>query len=238
MPPTKPELYLHEQVLLLALRDEAGSVESRAGMFKFGLGGALLSELLIADCIRVTEQGRKRKYVELVKKKRLYEPLLEESLDLVFQASRRKSPSGWVSRFANMKRLHHRVAEGLCRRGILKDSEDKVLLIFKRKVYPTIDSAPERRLIQQIKRALVGSSREIDSRVALLIALANATGLLRVHFDKATLKRAKPRLDMIAEGKLIGGATAEAVRAAQAAAMAAIVAATTASTMAAVTTSS
>jgi hypothetical protein len=33
----RDELYLHEQMLLLVLRDEAGTVESKAGMYRIAL---------------------------------------------------------------------------------------------------------------------------------------------------------------------------------------------------------
>ena len=57
--------------------------------------------------------------------------------------------------------------------------------------------------------------------VALLIALAHATGLMRIHFDKRELKDRKGRIERIAKGDLIGSATADAVRAAEAAVQAA-----------------
>ena len=69
--------------------------------------------------------------------------------------------------------------------------------------------------------------------VVLLIALAHATGLMRIHFDRRELKDRKERIEQIAKGELVGAATADAVRAAeqavqaaQAAVMTAIIAST------------
>ena len=40
--------------------------------------------------------------------------------------------------------LAHRLPdEALCRRGILRMDEGKVLLLFKRKIYPELDPAPD-----------------------------------------------------------------------------------------------
>ncbi len=225
----KPELKLHEEILMLALRDEKGTVESRAGMYQYAIGGALLSELLLAGCIDVEQT--KKKLVNLVRSERLYDPILEECLELVASAKRRRSAAGWVARFAQIKRLRHRVAERLCRRGILQD-EDKVLLIFKRKVYPTIDAGPERRVIQRLRRAVFQESKTLEPRTGILVALAHGAGLLGVHFDRKELKQRKRRLEQITNGDLIGGATREAVQAAQAAAAAAITAATVTTTIA------
>ena len=35
------DLYLHEQILLLSLRDAEGTLESKAGMYRMALGGAV-----------------------------------------------------------------------------------------------------------------------------------------------------------------------------------------------------
>jgi len=222
------ELHLHEQMLLLVLRDKDGTVESKAGMYRIALGGAVLTELLLAGRITIDED--KKKLVKLTSEVPVGDSVLDEALAKLATAKRRRSASAWVSSLAGIKRLRHRVAEGLCRRGILKDREDTVLLIFKRKAYPTIDPTPERRLLDEIRTAISGAASTIDSRTAILIALAHATGSLRAHFDRRTLQQSKKRIEKIVRGDLIGGATREAVQAAQAAAMAAITAATVAST--------
>jgi len=226
-------LYLHEQILLLVLRDKEGTLESKAGMYRTALGGAVLSELLLHERIAIEED--KKKLVNLTDAGPLGEPILDEALARIAAAGRRRSAAAWVTSLAGIKRLRHRVAERLCRRGILKDSEDAVLLIFKRKAYPTIDSGPERRLLAELRRAMTGAAASLDARTAILIALAHATGSLRAHFDKPTLARCKPRLEKIVRGDLIGGAARDAVRAAQAAAMAVIIAASVASTTTMVT---
>ena len=223
------DLHLHEQLLLLALRDEKGTLESRTSMYHYALGGAILSELLLAECVEI-EEGKK-KLVNLVARKRLGEPVLDECLGLVADAKRRRRAVDWVHRFGAVKRLRHRVAEGLCRKGVLKDSEDKVLFFFTRKVYPTIDPAPERRVVERLRKAVFGASRHLDPEVVVVAALAHGTGLLPIHFDKGKLKERKRRLEEIANGDLAVAATKEAVRAAQQAVQAAVAAALIASTV-------
>jgi len=229
MAAARPDLYLHEEVLLLALRDDKGTIESRAGWYSLALGGAILSELLLAGRVEVADD--KKKLVDLVQAAPLGDDILDECLQRIAGAKRRRSATAWVQAFAGMRRLRHRVAAGLARRGILKDSEQAVLLVFKRKIYPTIDPAPERALRERLRRAIFRDSKEVDARIGVLVALAHATGLLRVHFDRHDLKRRKARLEAIAKGDRIGGATRQAVQAAQAAAaMAAVSAATVAAT--------
>ena len=223
-------LHLHEQIMLLALRDQKGTIDYRAGMYAYALGGAIVSELLLADRIRVAED--KKKLVDLLSSEPLNEPILDECLNLVAAAKRRRRAADWVSRFAGLKDLRHRVARGLCRRGILRDSEDKVLLFFTRKVYPEIDPVPERNLVEQLHQAIFTEATDVDPQTAILLSLAHGTGMLSVHFDKKELKARKQRIEKIANGDLIGGATREAVQAAVQAAQAAAVAATIAATVA------
>jgi len=45
------KLSMHEQLMLLALRDEKGTLDSRAGMHGYALGGEILAELVLAGRI-------------------------------------------------------------------------------------------------------------------------------------------------------------------------------------------
>jgi len=217
------DLHLHEQLMLLALRDVKGTLESKASMYAYALGGAILAELSLAGRIRVGEE--EKAFVDLVDRSPIGEPVLDECLARVAMAKRRARATTWVQRFANTKRLRHRVAEGLCRRGILRDDEDKVLLFFTRKLYPTIDPAPERDLVDRLRAAIFGNSTSLDPETVIVVALANATGLLPIHFDRKDLRRRKRQLKRITDGSMAGTAAQQAVVAAQQAAIAAVIAA-------------
>lgn len=227
----RPELHLHEQLMLLALKDEKGTLESKASMYSYALGGAMMAELSLRGKIRIRDD--KRAFVDLIDRSPLGEPVLDECLDKVATAKRRARATTWVQRFANLKRLRHRVAAGLCRRGILRDDEDKVLLFFTRKLYPTIDPVPERRLVDQLRTVIFRDSASPDAETVIVVALANATGLLPIHFDKKDLRRRKQHLKRITEGTMAGAAAQQAVLAAQQAAVAAAVAASSAAAVSA-----
>ena len=214
-------MHLHEQLMLLALRDEKGTLESKASMYACALGGAILTELSLKGRIRI---GRDKKaFVDLIDRSPLGEPVLDECLDSVVRARRKGRAATWVQRFANTKRLRHRVAEGLCRRGILREGEDRVLLFFRRKIYPTVDPAPERRLLERMRSAVFSDSTQ-DPETAILVALANATGLLAIHFDRKELRRRKEHLKHITERTPGGAAAQQAAQAAEAAIIGAVAA--------------
>jgi hypothetical protein len=209
------KLFLHQEILLLALRDQKGTIESGT-MYQYALGGAILSELLLAKRIAVDE-SRRKKLVDMVSAKPLGDPVMDECLSKISTAKRRASLQTWVSKLSRLKNLKHRIAEGLCDRGILRSEQDKVLFIFNRKVYPERNPAPEKALIQRLRKAIFSQTRDIDPRTVVLISLAQNAGLLKVPFDKKRLKERKARIEQLTNGELIGKATKAAVQAAQAA---------------------
>lgn len=216
MMPTQNGLFLHEELMLLALRDKEGTVAS--GTYQYAIGAAVLAELLLTECITI-EEKRKRKLVDLVSATPLGDPLIDECLEKVGQAKRRASLETWVSRFAGVKNLKHRVAQRLCDRGILRASEDKILLIFTRKIYPEINPEPERKLIERLGQAIFTDTTEIDPRTVVLVSLASSTDILNIVFDKKELRGRKARIKQIANGEVIGKAAKKAIEAMQAALM-------------------
>jgi Golgi phosphoprotein 3 len=210
-------LFLHEEIMLLALRDEEGTIVSGT-MYQYAIGAAVLAELLLNKRIAVGE-SRRKKPVNLISSQPLGEPLIDQCLEKISSAKRRASLQTWVSWFAGIKNLKHRVALQLCQRGILRAAEDKILLLFARKIYPEINPEPERKLIERLRQAIFTDSRDIDPRTVVLVSLANSTGLLKAVFDKKELKGRKARIKEISDGEITGKAAKEAIEAIQAAIM-------------------
>jgi len=235
----RPELWLHEEVLLLALKDDKGT--PHAAQYSFALGGALLAELLLDERLILEEKPRKKPLkpgkkpsylVAIDDSKPLADPILDECLHRVTTSKKQRSPQDWVTRFAQLKDLRRRIAVSLCRKGILREREDRILVLFRRTAYPTLDGAPERRIVDRLQDAVAGDSMELDARTAVLVALANGTGLLKPVLGKDLVKQRKDRIKEIGEGDIVGEATKAAVQAAQAAAVAATTAATSAAVVA------
>ena len=233
----RPELWLQEEVLLLALKDDKGTPHS--SMYSIAMGGAMLAELLLSERLVLEEKPRKKPLkpgkkpaylVAVDNPKQLADPVLDECLHRVVTSKKARSPQEWVTRFGQLKDLKRRVAVGLCRKGILRGREDRILVLFRRTAYPTLDGAPERRVVDRLQDAVAGDSMELNARTAVLVALANGTGILKHVLGKDLVKQRKDRIKEIGEGDIVGEATRAAVQAAQAA----VIAATTAATSAAV----
>jgi Golgi phosphoprotein 3 len=207
-------LPLHEEIMLLVLRDREGTVEFGAD-YLHALGGAILAELLLQGRLRVEESG-KHKLAQVADAAPVGDDVLDECLEKIATAKKPRRLEDWVARFANTKDLKHRVARALCDRGILKADEDTVLLIFTRKIYPEVDPQPEQAIIERLRLALLTDAAEIDARTAVLLSLAEGAGLLGFVFDKKEIKTRRDRLEAVINGELTGRATGDAIEAAAA----------------------
>jgi len=224
-------LWLHEEILLLALKDEKGTVEWQASSsYVYALAGAVMAELLLAG--RITVDHGKKKFVNLVDGQPFGEPVIDECLARLNTARRRRQMQDWVSRFARLRDLKHRVAAGLCERGVLAQQEDTVLFVFHRRTYPERRPGPEQRMIERLRQAIFTDQPRVDSRTSILVSLAHGADLLCIPFAKKELRPRRKRIEQIANGDLVGRATRQAIEAMQAAilvccVMPAITAATT-----------
>ena len=213
-------LSLPEEIMLLALHDEKGTVGLES-MYGFAVGGAALSELIMRERIRLDESGKKP-VVRVVSTESTGYPFLDDCLHRIRDDKKARTLDAWVSKFAQTKRLKHRLAQQLVDRGILRADEDKILLLFTRMVYPEVDPRPEKELLERIRQAIF-STGEVDPRTAVVISLANQTGLLRLAFGKKRLKERKKRLEQIANGDACTAATKQAIDAMQTAIMVAAI---------------
>lgn len=236
--PRRKTLYLPEELLLLALRDQEGTIAS-SDTCKFALGGAILAELLLGKRIKVDPNRRsdsvsgigawladaftERNLVDLISNKPFGNEVLDDCLSRIAKSKRRASLKTWVTRFSNLGKLSHRIAESLCRQRVLREDVGRILLIFKHKIYPELDPKPERELIERLRKAVFTQTRDVDPRTVIMVSLANGAELLKIHFDKKKLRTRRKRIETITSGELMGKATKKAIEAARAAVMATVV---------------
>ncbi len=209
-------LRLYEEVLLLAMKDEEGTIAGGT-MYNYAVGGAVVAEMLLENRIEVEES--RRKLVSIVDSGQMGDTLLDEWLLKMASVKRRKSLQGWVEKIASTKDMKNRIAMQLCGKGILRMDEGTVLFLFKRNIYPEINPEPERRVIGRLYNAIFSETNDIDARTVVLLSLAKSANILPVIFDKRDLKQRKKRIDQVVNGDLCGKATKEAIDAMHAAIM-------------------
>jgi len=220
------DLRLHHELLLLALHDDKGTL-AFGQMLELGLAGAVLGELLLEERVSTRPEGRKGKaLVTVVSRAPFGDEVLDDGLRRLAEARRRADPPTTVSRLSRIPQLRPRTALALCRRGIVREEEGRVLLLFRRRVYPTVDPAPERALVERIREAVDDPAAEVTPRTALLVSLSRTTRTLRAIWSGKEIRARKARLDALSSLSGPGGVAArDAIQAAEAA-MAAVIAVT------------
>jgi hypothetical protein len=213
--PKRDNLPLHEEILLLALKNEKGTTAIES-YHNLAMGGAILAELLLLGRIQVQKQ-KKKQFAIVSSTEPTGDTLLDECLGRIAESRKRQQLKTWVSRFSNTKNLKRRVAVQLCRKGILRESEDRVMFIFKRAIYPELDPRPEQALVERMRRAIFTATSQVEPRTAVLVALAFHSNLLKNAFAKKKLKSHKKRIESLASGDAASAATKEAIQAVKAA---------------------
>lgn len=208
-------LHLYEEIMLLSLRDEKGTIQ--IGYAAQTIAGAILAQLVLEG--RISIENSKKKLVDVLSTGPSGDPILDEAIEKLSTAKRRASLSTWVQRIAGIKDLLGKAARQLCDRGILKLTEDKILFVFTRKVYPEINPLPEKKIIERMRNAVFSDSQKLKDRDIVLISLTEGSGLLQMTFSKKELKPRKKRIEQIVNGELVGKATKEVIDACQAAIM-------------------
>jgi Golgi phosphoprotein 3 len=211
-------LFLYEEIMLLALRNEKGTVAT--GYVEYAVAGAVLAESLLDG--RISVDDTRKHMVTVHNAEPTGDPIIDECLQRVATASRLASLKTWVGRLAKIKKLRHKVARQLCDRGILRADEDKVLLVFSRKVYPEINPVPEKRILDRLQKAIFTESGQLDPRTVVLISLANGSRLIAENFGRKEIRSRKERIEQIVNGELTGKATKEVIAACEAAVMVSI----------------
>ena len=213
-------LLLHHEVMLLALREQEGTVIG--AMYPYAIAGAMLSELALQKRVMISNDKKQLVSISTDKAPSVAasSPLLNEVIEMIGSAKRPKGAKEWVTKVAMMKDLKQRVARELCDLKVLKEGEDKVLWIFPRKIYPELAAKFEREIKDRMSKLMFGQTTKHDERTTLLVSLAKHAGLLPYNFDKERLKRNKDRIEKVASGDMFATrATKDAIIAVQTAIM-------------------
>ena len=210
---TKP-LMLHEEVLLLALRDGSGKFSS--GMYLYSVAGAMVSELMLLERINCLDD--KHRTVAIISDKTTGCELLDELLIQIKTSKKDRGLQHWISVAAGIKDLNHRLAEKLCALGILQQDERKVFFIFTQWVYPELDGTWEDSIRHRMAEVMFHPEVKVGTRTGALIAMAYHADLLKVNFAPDQLRQHQARIKALASGEhLASDATKAAIQAIQAA---------------------
>jgi len=206
-----------EELLLLALDDETGTLRVGGDRLEPALGGALLVELALRERVGVTppESGRgKRGRVAITNLTPTDDAELDAALDKLAR-NEGKKVKDVLSTFASKKnRLGHGVRERLLERlagvGVLVRHQSTVLGFIPRTTWPAGDLAPEDEVRRRLQSALVGQETPAERTVAL-IALLQVTGLLSKVVSSEDKRAVKSRAKKLTDGDWASKAVKDAI---------------------------
>ena len=218
---------LSEQLLLLALNDDKGSVVMSASTaLPYGLAGALVLELFLSNKIEYKQDN-----IIVVDSSKTDNPLHNEVLSLFSAASKPQSTKHWIETIQKkVSKLQDRLAEQLVEKKILTKEEKSFLWIINYNHYPAKNNKPEKSVRKRIKDIVLRRKPANDEDIAL-ISLVKACELTNEVFDKDERKKAKERIKDITENSRVGAAIAKTMEEITAAIMMIIITSTVTTTI-------
>ena len=196
--------------LFLLLTKDSGKPESRMAHSSYGLTGALLTDLLLAGRISLTEERSPRIYI--VSSEPTGNPVLDRALEILPTKDGKRFSS--LVAWGKLNPTRH-IAESLEAAGIVRIHTGGLFGSLNPS-YPTLDPVPERQLRARIDGALRGVQPPTGADIALL-SILQALGVAQVvlpqqetGLSRGELKR---RIKEIAGENPVGRAVQRAVEA-------------------------
>jgi hypothetical protein len=205
--PGAPMLTFAEEIMLLVLDDETGTI-APLGDYALNatLGGAVLMDLALRSKIDNDLES-----LVVVDDSPTGEEILDAVLAKVAASEQVLSPEAWVAEISrDGPEIRRKALDRLVERGILEMVDQKILWVFETRRYPVIDNREE----QEVKRRLLDvilSDQIPDPRDVVLICLADACSLFELILSGRELDSAEPRIAQIRKLDLIGQAVANTV---------------------------
>ena len=196
--------------LFLLLTKDSGKPESRMTYPAYGLTGALLTDLLLAGRISLTEERSPRIYI--VSSEPTGHPVLDQALEILPTKDGKRFSS--LVAWGKLNPTRH-IAESLEAAGVVRIHTGGLFGSLNPS-YPTLDPVPERQLRARIDGALRGVQPPTGADIALL-SILQALGVAQVvlpqqetGLSRGELKR---RIKEIAGENPVGRAVQRAVEA-------------------------
>ncbi|MBW4634721.1 MAG: GPP34 family phosphoprotein [Iphinoe sp. HA4291-MV1] len=218
--------YLAQDLMLLALNNQTGKIRfSASSALSYSLMGAVLLDLVLQGKLIIDHNS-----LIVVDANTTGDDFFDQCLNEVLTAQRPRMVNFWVkhwgSKYSGFQKV---VLQNLVELGVLTQQEQRVLWIFRVQRYFLTDASIQRAIIDRV-RAAVLENIGLHSRTAALMSLIQACQLTDSLFTPEERRKARPRIQAIANGELVGKAVSDTVAGVQAALSASMTAAIVAST--------
>jgi hypothetical protein len=206
--------YLSQDLILLALNPQTGKTRfSFYAALEYGLVGSLLLDLVLQGKLEIDNDNRVIGAIT----GNTGDEFLDRHLNEVLASSRPRTARFWITRWRRRYRWFQPVVlQNLVDLGVLERQEQRILGLFPTQRYFLTDDSIQREIVQQV-RAAVLEGIGLDSRMAALISLMQASHLTDAVFRPEERPEARSRIKAIATEELVGQAVSKAIFTVQAA---------------------
>lgn len=190
-------LTLHEELTLLAMDDATGKVLPQA---ERTLRAALVSAALTELMLRGKLAADANLGVTVADAAPTGDPLMDDVLKRLTQAAGPQPAGYWMGVLPNaLSGVVQTVRDGLVRRRILGQGEQRRLLVFKQQTFPLQSAMHEMQIRDRVRRVVLNNAQPEERTLALigLIRLANLADSL---FARHEWKDSRPRINALAQG--------------------------------------
>lgn len=196
----KPPLTLLEEFVLLSLDDKTGAhLPLPPSACSFGLAGAILSDLVMAERI-----STENKQVKVLNPLPTGNTLLDPWLVMIAERAGVHSIHYWIATLSDHKReIEKSAINHLIDRGILKREDKKILWVVGLRRYPTIHNE-ERLEVRTRLRNLILTDEKPDHFDATLISLLQGCYLLEEVFAGESFLDRADRITFLANSDPVG----------------------------------
>lgn len=215
--------YLLQDLILLALNPQTGKTRfSWYSALDYGLVGSLLLDLVLQGKLEINNDNRVIGAISALRNSagtagNTGNEFLDQRLSEVLASSRPRTARFWVTRWRRRYLgIQAIVLQNLVDLGVLERQEQRILGLFPTQRYFLTDESIQREIVQRV-RAAVLEGIGLDSRMAALISLMQASHLTDAVFRPEERPEARSRVKAIAEGELVGQAVSTAIFTIQAA---------------------
>lgn len=200
--------YLSQDLILLALNPQTGKTRfSWYAALEYGLVGSLLLDLVLRDKLAINDDNR----VIGATAGNTGDEFLDRHLNEVLASSRPRTAKFWITRWRRRYRWFQPIVlQNLVDLGVLERQEQRILGLFPTQRYFLTDESIQREIVQQVRTAVLAGTG-LNSRMAALISLMQASHLTDAVFRPEERPEARLQIEAIAEGELVGKAVSKAI---------------------------
>ncbi len=198
---------LIDELLLLGLNDSKGDFDVDLSALAYGLGGALVLELILNNRISIVSG-----VVRIKDSRFIGEPIIDKYFQKIMESKKERELSFWIESLSTAgEDLKYTTIDKLVAGGILRMSKEKVLWVFNTNRYPARNATPENRLRKRLNDIIVKELKP-ELREAMLLSMINSCGMVSDIFGSSREKAYKRRIKEIAEGEEVAVAAGKAIK--------------------------